>query len=324
MATPALRALRAGHPEATITVEGHAALAGLFDGLTSLDDFLVDAGRGPMGLLRRTRALRRENFDLAVLLPDSPRSALGPFLAGIPHRAGYSRDPLRHILISERFEHPMRLGKRQAVPTIERYLAITRGLGCPDRGDRPELAVAPSAVERIGAELARRDVGADEALLVVTPGASFGASKLWPTEYFAEACDRISRELGLVPVLCPGPAEFATAERIANQMQERAVVRIDTEPTLEDLKALVDRAALVLSNDTGPRHIAVALRRPVVVLIGPTDSVHTAMHLENQRVLRHDVDCSPCQLKVCPIDHRCMTGLLPERAVTAARELLAG
>ena len=90
------------------------------------------------------------------------------------------------------------------------------------------------------------------------------------------------------------------------------------------IPALVDRAALVLSNDTGPRHIAVALRRPVVVLIGPTSSAHTAMHLENQRVLRHDVDCSPCQLKVCPIDHRCMTGLLPERAVTAARELLAG
>ena len=91
---------------------------------------------------------------------------------------------------------------------------------------------------------------------------------------------------------------------------------------LEGLKALIARAELVLTNDTGPRHIAVALGRPVVVLMGPTDPRHTASNLERQRVLREPVDCSPCQKKVCPIDHRCMTRLQPQRAIDAARELL--
>jgi heptosyltransferase-2 len=89
------------------------------------------------------------------------------------------------------------------------------------------------------------------------------------------------------------------------------------------VKALVVRSRLVLTNDTGPRHIAVALDRPAVVVMGPTDPRHTAQHLERQRVLREPLECSPCQRKTCPIDHRCMTRLAPERAIAAAEELLA-
>ena len=94
--------------------------------------------------------------------------------------------------------------------------------------------------------------------------------------------------------------------------------------TLEDLKALVARATLLLTNDTGPRHIAVALDRPVITLIGPTDPRHTGHLLERQRVLQEDFDCVPCGKKVCPIDHRCMTRLSPGRVVDAAADLLAG
>ena len=90
-----------------------------------------------------------------------------------------------------------------------------------------------------------------------------------------------------------------------------------------ELKALVARSRLVLSNDTGPRQIAVALGRPVVVVMGPTDPRHTAYALERQRVLRERVDCSPCHFRTCPIDHRCMTQLHPDRVVAAAEELLA-
>lgn len=322
MATPALRALRAAHPDARIRLEGHAALAGLFDGLDSFDEFGVDPGRGS-NLWRRTRELRRGAFDLAVLLPDSPRAALAPFLARIPRRVGYARDPLRRLLVTQPLAHPQAEGRRIPIPTIERYLRITRALGCEDRGDHPELVVSFDAANRITTELAGHGISESDEILVVTPGASFGSSKLWPPEHFAQACDRISREVGLVPVLCPGPGEQTAAERIASGMTERAILLTGAVPTLAALKALVARARLVLSNDTGPRHIAVALDRPVVVLMGPTNPVHSAMHLDQQRVLRHDVDCSPCQLKVCPIDHRCMTGLLPARAVDAARELLA-
>jgi heptosyltransferase-2 len=86
---------------------------------------------------------------------------------------------------------------------------------------------------------------------------------------------------------------------------------------------LIARARLVLSNDSGPRQVAVALGRPVVVVMGPSDPRHTAQHLSRQRVLREDVACSPCGHAVCPIDHRCLTRIRPERAITAAAELLA-
>jgi heptosyltransferase-2 len=322
MATPALRALRGAHPGAHITVEGRADLEGLLNGLSSFDEFLVDPGRGAWTARRRARRLREREFDLAVLLPDSPRAALGPFLARIPRRIGYARDPLRRALLTDPLDHPRRGGRRIAIPTTERFLEITRRLGCVDRGTEPELLVAPDAAERVDRELARHGIGADDGLLVVTPGASFGSSKLWPTEHFARACDRISRELGLTPVLASGPGELEITGLIETQMNERAVVLTDGKPRLEDLKALIARSELALTNDTGPRHIAVALQRPVIVVMGPTDPAHTALHLEHQRVLRRDLPCSPCQLKTCPIDHRCMTGLRPDRVVEAARELL--
>ena len=142
MATPVLRSLRAAHPGAEITVEGRPVLAELLSGLSSYDQFLADPSRGTRGLAARVQRLRRGRFDWAVLLPDSVRAAIGPYLAGIPVRVGYARDIARRLLLSDALR-PERDGKRRApVPMTERYLRITRRLGCPDRGDALELVVA--------------------------------------------------------------------------------------------------------------------------------------------------------------------------------------
>jgi len=322
MATPALRALRAAHPEARLCVEGRPALEGLLHVLQSFDAFVAEPGRGARATFRRPRQLRAGVYDLAVLLPDSPRAALAPFLARIPRRAGYARDPLRRLLLNHSLPVARKDGKRVVVPNTERYLRITRALGVPDRGDALELTVDDDARERLAARLARHGIGPGERLLTVTPGANFGASKLWPTEHFAAACDGIAARLGLVPILAPGPGEVLIAKRIAGLSDKRIVCLDDPPPSIAEVKALIRRAKLLLSNDTGPRHIAVAVGTPVVVLMGPTDPRHTQQHMERQRVLREDVDCSPCQLKTCPIDHRCMTRLSPERAIAAAQELI--
>jgi heptosyltransferase-2 len=319
MATPVFRALRAAHPAAEIVLEGRPVLEELLGGLASFDRWLADPSAGARGLLARARRIRRERCDWAVLLPDSPRAALGPFLARVPRRTGYSRDPLRRVLLTESLDPPRLGGRRVPVPMTERYLRITRSLGVPDRGTHLELAVDPAARERVGARLRGLGLADGERLAAVTPGAGFGSSKLWPVEHFAAACDGLAGRLGLRPVLAPGPGEGEIAARI--QAHSRAAVRLDPAG-LAELVALVERSALVLTNDTGPRHIAVALDRPVVVLMGPTDPEITAQHLERQRVLREPVACSPCQLKTCPIDHRCLTRLAPERAVAAAAELL--
>jgi heptosyltransferase-2 len=323
MATPALRALRHAHPEAEIVLEGRRFLEGLVDGLPSIDRFLADPGRGLRSAIERARTLRAAGFDWAVLLPDSVRSALGPFLARVPIRAGYARDPLRRAMLTLSLAAPREGGRRVPVSMIERYLRVTRALGCADRGDALELPVGDPARERLTERLEASGVASSDALLIVTPGASFGSSKLWPVEHFASACDGIARDLGLRTLLAPGPGEEAIAARIADAMQSPALNLADPPTTLAELAALIERARLVLTNDTGPRHVAVALGCPVVTLMGPTDPRHTAHLLERQRVLRTRVDCSPCHHKTCPIDHRCMTRLTPDQVLTAAKELLA-
>ena len=215
MATPVFRALRAAHPEAEIALEGRPVLEALLRGLPSFDRFLPDPGGGLRAMLARARGLREHGFDWAVLLPDSQRAALGPFLARIPRRVGYARDPLRRLLLSEALAPPRAGRERLPIPMTERYLRISRQLGCPDRGSELELAVDPAEAERCEARLRELGAAPEAPILVVTPGASFGASKLWPPAHFAAACDGIAQRLGLLPVLAPGPMELAIAQRIA-------------------------------------------------------------------------------------------------------------
>jgi heptosyltransferase-2 len=323
MATPVLRALRRAHPQAEITVLGNAPLEGLLRGIDTYDHWL-SAGRDLAGSLRRVRDLRARDFDWAVILPDSPRAVLEPFLARVPRRAGYARDRLRRALLTDWIEPPRENGSRVPFSMIERYLRITRALGVADAGSALDLAVDPAATERVDARLAAGGIAHDEALLLVAPGAAFGASKLWPPAHFAEAGDAIHARFGLRPVVvaAPNDAEIAIARDVLARAEGPWVSLADPPGSLEDLKAIVARSALVLGNDTGPRHVAVALERPVVTLMGPNDPRHTAHLLEHQRVLTEDVPCRPCNLKRCPIDHRCMTRMKPERAVAAAGELL--
>ncbi len=323
MATPALRALRSAQPAAEISVAASKSLAALLAGLGSVDHWLPTEGRGARALVSQARALAAQRFDWAVLLPDSVHVAVAPWLARVPVRAGYARDLVRRALLTHALEPPRVDGKRLPISMIERYLRITRALGCADAGIALELPLDPLARERVAKRLALAGVGESEPLVVVTPGASFGASKLWPPERFAAACVGLRAAHGLRAILAPGPGEEGVSHAIAARAGAGALVLEAPVTTLAELAALIARAKLVLTNDTGPRHMAVALGTPVISLLGPTDPRHTAHLLERQRVLREPVECSPCHLKVCPIDHRCMQRLEPERVLAAAAELLA-
>lgn len=323
MATPALRALRRAHPRAQIALAVAPHLAALFRGHPSCDALLpVPPPRGATALWRQIRALAGQGFDWAVLLPDSPRAALPAWGARIPVRAGYARDPLRRFLITTQVPLPRERGRRVPISMIERYLRITRALGCEDAGQELEVRIDPDARAAVLGRLGGAGIGEGSGYAVITPGASFGASKLWPARHFAAACDGLERELGLRCVIAPGPGEEAVSREIAELAETKPVLLDAPVTTLPELAALVGGAALVLTNDTGPRHLAVAFSVPVVTVMGPTDPRHTQHLMERQRVLREAVECSPCHRKICPIDHRCMTRLLPARVVQAAAEML--
>src|SRR5262245_9961907 len=327
MATPALRALRRGLPGAEITLLGLPHHEGLLRGNQNFDAYVPLRGRAWRELAARARALRGRGYDAAVVLPDSARAALDPFAARIPIRIGYARDALRRFLLNHAIDPPRERGRRIAISMIERYLRLARAAGVRDAGDALELHVHADAAERAEALLSSAGVPRGERVLLVTPGAAFGASKLWPPEHFARACDELRERFGLLPLVAPAPnaAEIAIARRVCAAIAGRHVALLEPEHSLEVFAAIVARAALVLTNDTGPRHVAVALGRPVVTLIGPTDPRHTAHLLDRQRVLFEDVACRPCGKSECPIgDQRCLVRLAPERAVAAAAELLAG
>ncbi len=322
MAGPALVALRERFPGAELVLHGKPHLAGLAALLPAGGRFLPEpVAASPIRReWARARTLRAERFELAVLLPDSIRAALAPALARIPARVGYARDVLRRALLSRALDVPRADGRRVPIPMTERYLALVRALGWTGATPRLELRLPPELAQRAEALLVARGLGA-RPFALVSPGAAFGSSKLWPAEHFAKACDGLRLDLGLEVVLAPGPGEEPLARAIAGAMAQPPLLYDAPVTTLPELAALIARAALVLCNDTGPRHLAAALERPHIVLLGPTDARHSAYPAPARVVLREPVACSPCHLKLCPIDQRCLVRIGPERVVAAAREL---
>lgn len=330
MATAALDRLRRGFPAARITVALRPYLRQLASGADWADD-LLDAPKagGLSGLLAASRGVRARGFDLAVVLPNSLETALVPFLAGVPRRVGYRQGRAGLLTAGPRARsgRPFwrRWGPRRIPePMPEYYDRLLDTLGIPPTGTRPRLAVTPADRAAVDAWLAQREIARDRRLVLFTAGASFGASKLWLPERFAAVARHFAAREDTVPVLLAGPAEVELVRSIAAAAGGVAAA-IDPVLPLGQLKALCERASLMITTDTGPRHVAVALDVPVVCLMGPTDSRYTDYALDRQIVIQHrELECLPCQRKVCPLGHHaCMTRIGVEDVIAAGERLLA-
>jgi heptosyltransferase-2 len=324
MATPGFRALRAGFPDARITLLVREPLRPLLDGAPWFDA-IVPLAPGRPGLLRLLREghtlRRRARFELGLCLPDSFEAALSMRLAGVRHSVGYARGG-RSALLHEAVPIPAAAGRVLLARELH-VLGLVEALGCPPRGTALELFVTDAEEAEVEARLAERGVDPAATLVLLAPGASFGASKLWPAESFAAVGDALS-EQGAQVVVVGGPGERALAARVAAAVR-RPVANLTGEVGLGALKALVRRARLLVANDAGARHLAVAFGVPCVVLMGPTSLEKTNLNLERVSVLSADVACRPCYLRDCPIDHRCLTRIPPALvAAEGARALAAG
>ena len=325
MATPALRALRRGRPEARIRGVVRRTLAAVLRGSPWLDDFVlhdIHAERSSLGKLRARLAVARElqGSDLVVVLPNSFASAILAFASRAPRRLGYARRG-RGWLLSDAAPAPREAGR--FVPTaMERYyLDLVLRLGCPDTGTQVELFVEPDAEALCEARFSAAGISRRLPLVCLAPGAGYGPSKLWPVEYVAEVARELLAE-GAQVALVHGPGEQALADAIVARAGPGLVALGGERMSLSLLKSTLARAQLLICNDAGARHVAAAFEVPTIVLMGPTALGYTNMNLKRTKVLREPVDCSPCQLKVCPIDHRCMTRLLPGRVLAEARAAL--
>ncbi|MCS7016879.1 MAG: lipopolysaccharide heptosyltransferase II [Gemmatales bacterium] len=312
MCTPALRTLRTVMAPGRLVAVLRQYLMPLFAGSPWFDGFI------PSDYFWTAVAhLRREHVDTAILFPNSIRSALMAWWGGCRRRIGYRRDG-RSWLLTDPLDWPaMERGQRLPYPMIWAYNRLVMQLGCPDPGVRMELFTQAQDEAQADRVWQRYGYGYHP-VVALHPGAAYGSAKCWPAEHFVQLAKRLAQSGYGVLVLC-GPRERHLAELIEAQADDPAVRGLHRENLhLGFIKACLRRVALLVTTDSGPRHIAVAFDRPVITLFGPTHIAWTETFHDKSLHLQAIVPCGPCQLRRCPLDHRCMRQLTPEDVLEQA------
>jgi heptosyltransferase II len=326
MSLPALHALRERFPDAYISILARPWVAGLYGREPFCDELIpYETPSGWSGIRAKFRIaseLRARRFDCAILFQNAFEAAAIVRLAGIPARIGYSRDARGWLLT-----HPIPVPASGEIPAHQRfyYLELLKRARVIDGFslDAPiRLYGAPQAAARGLKRL--RDASMHGPVIGVSPGAAYGGAKRWLPNRFADAAVRVARELDASVAVFGSEAEIGICSLVQREVKAAGVDCVDFSGRT-DLTTFIELAAachIYLTNDSGPMHIASALGVPTVAVFGATDHIATGPTGEHSRVVREGVDCSPCLLRECPIDHRCMTSLSPERVARTALGLV--
>jgi heptosyltransferase-2 len=311
MALPAMAGVRRTFPRSTLAVAAPPGVAPMFEELTSAgqDELLT--------VERRTeiQAVRAGRFDLAILLPNSFRSAWVVRRAGIPHRWGLASGG-RGWLLTRSVRPPGRPHHQSA-----RYLALMDALEISGSDDRPRLSVSAPSLQRARDLLAKNNVDPSTTIVGIAPGAAYGHAKRWPPSRMAELAARLVTN-GATCVLVGAAGDRDAGREIESALPQAAgVVNLIGRTDLRLLTGVLQQCAAFVSNDSGAMHLAAAVGVPVTAIFGPTDERVTSP-IGNHDVLLHPVFCRPCMLRDCPIDHRCMKRITVDSVFAAvARHL---
>jgi heptosyltransferase-2 len=326
MCLPALRAIRFRFPRSHLSVLARPWVADLYRREPFCDEIIeyaASAGNRNVGAKwTLARDLRTRGFDCAILLQNAFDAALIAWMARIPVRIGYNRDS-RGLLLT----HPIGVPKPGEIPRHESYyyLELLRRAGWIDKLPDTELIRLEGAAEARQAGLARlRSAGLAEPVIGVSPGAAYGTAKRWLPERFAAAAARLAETLGGAIALFGSADERDLCASIAGTLEAagRRVHNFAGETRLREYIELAAACRVYLTNDSGAMHIASALGVPTVAIFGATDHIGTGPTGPLARVVREPVECAPCLLRECPIDHRCMTRVSVERVADVALDLL--
>ncbi|MBM4054105.1 MAG: lipopolysaccharide heptosyltransferase II [Planctomycetes bacterium] len=323
MATPAFRCIRENFPHAKISILLKAYVRKLIDNAPWFDEIVqMDANnskdKASASLLVQ---LRKNRYDLGFLFPNSFSSAAIFWLAGVKHRIGYKRDA-RSFLLTNGLSRLKENGKFLPTYMADYYLRLCQEAGCSVRSKELELFVTGRGQERRDEIFKKHGFNNGKPLVLLNPGASYGSSKCWTAEGFARTADIIqSKEACNIAVVC-APHEAKLGEDIKQKAKSGIINLADGAIDLEVLKSIIQKCDVLISVDSGPRHIAVAFKKPVITLMGPNDPRYSYSPDEIGEVIRADVDCLACQLKVCPKDHRCMINIKPEKVAGVSLELI--
>jgi len=324
MSLPALKQLRQLFTQAHISLLVRPWVSGIYEETDSVDEVLIydrqETHRGPQGRLKLIRSLRNRKFDAVVLFQNAFEAALLAWLARIPIRAGYSRDG-RGWLLTHPVSidlHTLKLHQSYYYLDLIDQLAQRNRVALSVPASKPDASVRPASLPDISLPVGqdRREAARNQLreygvkfsgkLIGVNPGAFFGSAKRWPAERYGDLLDRLVERQGAQVVVFGAPNETSIALQIRAAMRHQAVL-LTGKTELAQLIAMIACCDLFVTNDSGPMHLAAALRVPTLAIFGPTDEVATGPLSPTAVVLNKKVECSPCLLRECPIDHRCMT-----------------
>ena len=327
MTVPALRELRRLLPRAHVTLATRPWAEGIFEGADFINDFLVtrETSSRPRAVLAEAREWRARRFDLAVLFPNAFAPALVAALARVPARLGYATQG-RSALLTHRLPVPDWRGQRHEVfyylnlvAELERLLYGTSNVETREPDTR--LPANESRTREALGILRERGARSGRPLVAVCPGSTNSRAKRWPAERFAAVADMLTERTGAEIVLVGAGEEADISDEVARRMRARPVV-LTGRTDLAQMAAVLRAADLLVTNDTGPAHVAAAVGCPVVVIFGPTNPVTTRPFDAAAEVVRRPPDCAPCMLRDCPIDHRCMTAVTAEEVFGRAAHAL--
>jgi heptosyltransferase-2 len=321
MTTPAIGVIRQMFPQAEITILANLPVSKIFaphdwvDNVISFDQHGLH--KGISGRFRLASEIRKHSFDAAVILPNSFNSALIPWLAAIPVRVGKNSDGRGFMLtdcyVPEKGKPPCH--------EVEYYLELMRHFGIIGRVTKPQLFVSAGECRAAADLLITNGIKPDDFVLGINPGATYGSAKRWYPDRFAAVARRLSSEWAAKVVIFGGVGETEIAADIEKRIGGGAL-NLAGKTGVRELMALIRRCNFFVTNDSGPMHIAAALNVPLTAIFGSTDHVGTAPYSRIATVVREPVDCSPCKLRECPVDHRCMTAVTADAVVAASIKLL--
>jgi heptosyltransferase-2 len=326
MALPALRAVRKRFPEAEIAIVGRPYVADIYRDQEICDQLIPYDPRGlHAGLSGRERLaaeLRAQKFDMALLLQNAFDAAWLAWRARIPERIGYARDA-RSFLLTKAIPLP----RHGEIPAHEKfyYLELLRRAGWLDSAqDETFISLRVSEEKRRSADefLCESGVRQGALRIAIGAGASYGSAKCWPPPRFAEVANQLQSEADADVILFGTAAEASVSTAISAEMR-RPPIDLTGKTAIADLPALLSQCHLFIGNDSGAMHVAAAVGLPVIAVFGPTDPEGTAPVTPRCSIVQQKPYCSPCFLRSCPTDHRCMTAITANMVEAAARPWLS-
>jgi len=323
MSLPAIASLRLNFPRAEISVLAKPWVAEIFQGNRDADRVILYQSpgihQGIVGKWRLAKQLKKESFDLALLLQNAFEAALISFLAGVPRRAGYSTDG-RSLLLT----HPVALSsKKRRGHQVDYYLEIMRSLGLKLAPHIPSLRVLEESQREASRALKSLGLGTSEVLVGISPGATYGSAKQWFPERYAQLSDRLARGLGARVLIFGSQGDKKVASTVCRNARV-PLIDLTGMTTLGQAVALIARCHVFVTNDSGLMHVAAALGVPLLAIFGSTDPRRTGPLGKACRVIQKPVACAPCLKTECPEDRRCLDLISVDEVYSEATKVFFG